>query len=270
MNYLEIEFDIENFAQQDVLVALLAAEKFEGFQEENQKLKAFISENEWDEEGLKKILQIIPASYRQRILPPENWNAAWESSFDPLVINDQVAIRAAFHHSIASATYEIIVTPKMSFGTGHHATTYMMIEQMLQLDFINKKVFDFGTGTGVLAILAEKIGAAKIIAVDNDDWSIENSRENAVVNNCTRIVIRKEDGISLSENYDVILANINLPIILKYLPDIAAAITEKGVILLSGFLQNDETQLDAALKLNLLQKIAKFKRGEWLCYLCRK
>ena len=123
--------------------------------------------------------------FKETLIPEANWNQVWESNFDPVIVDDFVAIRADFHEPVKGVSLEIIITPKMSFGTGHHATTYMMIEQMRELDFTGKSVFDFGTGTGVLAILAEKLGANKVIAVDNDEWSIENAEENFEKNNCT-------------------------------------------------------------------------------------
>src|SRR5205085_7037613 len=137
----------------------------------------------------------------------------WEKNFERVIIDDFVAIRAPFHKPIQKVTHEIVITPKMSFGTGHHATTFMMIQQMQDVDFKNKKVLDFGTGTGILAILAEKLGATKITAIDNDEWSISNANENIKTNNCRNIQLLLSDSPMLSQKFDVILANINKSVI---------------------------------------------------------
>ncbi len=134
---------------------------------------------------LNDLTSSLQLSFSKTIIEETNWNQVWESNFDPVIVDDFVAVRAHFHEPIKNVQHEIVITPKMSFGTGHHATTYMMMQQMRELDFAGKNVFDFGTGTGVLAILAEKLGAQKVIAIDNDDWSIENADENVKRNNCT-------------------------------------------------------------------------------------
>src|SRR6187399_2793810 len=185
MNYLQFEFRISNAVENEILIALLSNAGFESFVEEEKMLKAFIKETEFNESSLTGIQEIIPCTYSSTVITPQNWNAKWESSFEPIIVKDFAAIRAGFHNSIKNVKHEIIITPKMSFGTGHHATTYMMIEQMEGLDLMNKAVVDFGTGTGVLAILAEKMGASTIDAIDNDDWSIENAAENIAANGCT-------------------------------------------------------------------------------------
>ena len=265
MNYLEFDFRIDNPIQGEMLLALLADSGFEAFEEEDGRLKAFIKEEAMVPESLEDILQTVPVMFTRTIIPQQNWNAKWESGFDPVIVNQFAAIRASFHQPVQQVKHEIIITPKMSFGTGHHATTFLVIEQMAHLDLTGKTVLDFGTGTGILAILAEKMGAAKITAIDNDEWSIENSIENVKANGCSKINIQKDDTIPAGEKYDLVIANINLNVILASLSAIAAVTERNAVILLSGFLKNDETILAETLLKNSCTLQSTAKRGEWIC-----
>jgi len=172
-------------------------------------------------------------------LPKQNWNAVWESNFEPVVVDDFCAIRAEFHKPIQNVQHEIIITPKMSFGTGHHATTYMMIQQMRNISFIDKKVFDFGTGTGILAILATKLGAASVTAIDNDEWSIKNAEENFEKNNVHSICLYQSSTVS-EKNFDIILANINRSVLEQYSSTLVNLLSSQGVLLVSGLLKEDE------------------------------
>lgn len=155
-NYIEITFPVTDTGLQQVLIAQLSEEGFEGFEEKETELIAFIPEASYEKEKVQAIADTHEVSFSAIVIESQNWNAVWESNFDPVVVDDFVAVRAGFHEPVSGVELEIVITPKMSFGTGHHATTYMMMRQMRQLDFTGKKVFDFGTGTGVLAILAEK------------------------------------------------------------------------------------------------------------------
>jgi ribosomal protein L11 methyltransferase len=256
-------------AQNDNLIALLADIGYSGFEEEENSLKAFIDEKSFNSDELDVVLKIIPAEYSRSVIKEQNWNAVWESSFEPIIVKDFAAIRAGFHNSIKNVKHEIIITPKMSFGTGHHATTYMMIEEMEGLDLINKTVVDFGTGTGVLAILAEKMGASNIDAIDNDDWSIENATENIATNNCTKIKLHKAETVFHNRVYDIILANINLNVIQANLDGIAAACKKGTMILLSGFLKTDEQILVKQLSLKNITHLQALQKGEWICLLAR-
>lgn len=265
MNYLQIEFEIKNAAENEILIALLTNAGFESFEETDKSLKAFIKEKGFTEYLLKDILNIVPVNYAITIVPQQNWNARWESSFEPIIVNEFVAIRAAFHQPVKHVQHEIVITPKMSFGTGHHATTYMMIEQMKELDFANKTVVDFGTGTGVLAILAQKMGAIDIDAIDYDEWSIENAVENRAANNCNKINLIKAETIAGGKLYDIILANINLNVILENLAVIKAVSKKGTLILLSGFIKADEITMTAALSATHIRKIKTIQKGEWIC-----
>ena len=229
--------------QSDLLVALLSDIGYDGFEEDTTTLQAFIPTENFDRDKLDETIKIIPVTYSLSEIEEENWNAQWESSFQPIVVNGQVAVRAGFHPPFPNLRYDIVITPKMSFGTGHHATTHLMIEKMLGIDLFGKSVLDFGTGTGILAILAEKMGASSIAAIDNDDWSIANAAENLERNNCIKVKLEKADSIISSKHYDIILANINKNIILDNLSSLIKSLTPTGTILLSGLLAEDEADI---------------------------
>jgi len=265
-NYIEIEFRKISVEQSELLIAQLNEIGFAGFEENENDLKAFIPEQDFDKGLFLRCLEPLHIAFSETLIPEVNWNRVWESNFDPVIVNDFVAVRADFHEPINSVSVEIVITPKMSFGTGHHATTYMMIEQMRELNFIGKSVFDFGTGTGVLAILAEKLGADKVIAADNDPWSIENARENFAKNNCTAIDLRFVASTDISLPFDIILANINKNVILDNLTYFDKQLSQGGRVFLSGILAGDEPDIlkkcqECRFKLNY-----KFERHNWLFF----
>jgi ribosomal protein L11 methyltransferase len=160
-NYIQLELPVTSQDQIDWLVAELAAAGYEGFEEQDHVLKAYIPEQYWNEEVLLEIAHRVGTTYKHEMIPETNWNAVWESNFEPVTVEKFAGIRAEFHPAFEGIKHEIVITPKMSFGTGHHATTWQMILQMQDINFKEKAVLDFGTGTGVLAILAEKLGAAR-------------------------------------------------------------------------------------------------------------
>ncbi len=274
--FIQLDFANTNECQNELLIALLANIGYTGFEEGNISLMAFIPQVDFNKEELDAVLKVIPVGYTRSIIEEENWNAKWESSFKPIVVNDSVcrtpwvAIRAGFHQPITSVKHEIIITPKMSFGTGHHATTYLMIEQMEGIDFTGKTVLDFGTGTGILAILSEMMGASEINAIDNDDWSITNAIENITANNCKRIIVENTGRIPVGKIFDIILANINLNVIKDSLEAIANASKNGTVVLLSGFLVTDEPSILKELLKNGFKHLATSQKGEWICLQVQK
>lgn len=270
MSYTKIEFKNIKDSEGDILIALLADVGFESFEECENSLNAFIKQEKYNEADFKEVISRMAVEYTISVIPQQNWNAKWESSFEPIIVEDFVAIRAGFHEPVKNVQHEIIITPKMSFGTGHHATTYMMIEQMKNLDFVNKTVVDFGTGTAVLAILAQKMGSTYIDAIDYDEWSIENASENAKINDCKNIRLIKMDRLTNNKNYDIILANINLQVIMDNLTTIKEIANEDSYILLSGFLQKDEKQLYEVLDKMNMQTVKSMQRNEWICMLVKK
>lgn len=262
--YIQIEFLNISSEQSEILVAQLSSIGFEGFEEEENSLKAFIPSAEFEESLLEEITAANNIPFTKTIIEERNWNAFWESNFDPVIVDDFVAIRADFHEPITGMEHEILITPKMSFGTGHHATTYMMIQQMREIDFADKIVFDFGTGTGVLAILSEILGAKKIIAVDNDDWSIENAKENIEKNGCKEIELQKAQDAGSGKIYDIILANINKNVILGNIENLTRQLAPNGILLLSGLLSDDESEIINAVNQKSLDIKEKSGRNNWI------
>ena len=263
-DHLQITFRNIQPAQSELLIAQLADHYYEGFEEEENILKAFIQQEKFDRSLLDELSARYTLSFDQEIIREQNWNEVWESNFHPVIVDDFVAIRADFHQPVKNVEYEIVITPKMSFGTGHHATTYMMIELMEDVDFKNKTVLDFGTGTGILAILAELSGAEKIYAIDNDDWSIENAKENFQKNNCRRISLQKALDASSDKKFDIILANINKNVILENFEVLKNELESDGMLLLSGLLEKDRDDIITKAKELKLNEKTSLARNNWI------
>ena len=259
-NFIKIEIEIASSERGEILMAEFSENNFYAFEQSETCLTAYIKEEDFNEINFKIFLP-ENTIYKQSIIEDRNWNDEWEREFQPVTINNFAGIRASFHEPMKGVAHEIIITPKMSFGTGHHATTTLMIELMSHIDFKNKSVLDFGTGTGILAILAEKLGASSVIAIDNDEWSINNAHENIHMNSCKKILIEKTDNIIGIPVVDIILANITCNI----LEENAENLLMKGSqLVLSGFLLNDEKKIDSAFTKNLFNKKHRLQRNEWL------
>ena len=256
--------------QMDLLVALLSEVGFEGFEETDTALKAFLPEEQFRREVLQELLQPLALNFETELIAPRNWNAEWEQQYQPVVVDDFAGIRAHFHPPLTGVQHEIIITPKMSFGTGHHATTWQMMQLMRSINFSGKHVFDFGSGTGVLAILAEQSGAANVLAMDIDDWCIENAEENAERNQCGRINVVQGEAPPAGERFDIILANINRHILLQNMSQLSAGLTEGGILLISGFYEEEnELLLTAAIEQGL-QLVEGSVRHNWSCLKLKK
>jgi len=247
---IQVSIDVADEAVKDMMIAELADLGFDGFEETETGLLSYIALAGFDGEltsGLEELVNRYGLTYTSNAIDKQNWNALWESNFEPVLVDDFVGVRANFHDSFNGAVeHDIIITPKMSFGTGHHGTTYSVMQLMRGIDFKGQSVFDFGTGTGLLAILAHKLGAGDILAVDNDDWCIENASENIIVNNAQSIEIHKVDNAKLNKKFSIIIANINKNIILDNLAFLAEATVPGGVVLLSGLLVEDEPEIESA------------------------
>lgn len=244
--YIELAFTTQDASETDLLIGILSDIGFDGFREEHDKLFACIEQSALDQQRLSEVLPDSISAPEIREIREENWNAIWESSFEPVVIPGRLSVRAAFHQPVNGVAREIIITPKMSFGTGHHATTSLMLEVMLDVPFHQTHVLDFGTGTGVLAILAAQLGAVSVTAIDNDTWSIENARENLSVNKCKGIELVLADQLPDNETFDVILANINRNVILANADRLSELLKSDGRLLLSGLLVEDRPDIEAA------------------------
>lgn len=271
--YIQIAFDFENQDQFEILVAQLSNLGFDGFNEEEAATginngvgmssvlgtsaglgegaghcKTYILATEYNDNNIEIELNIIfnqlTITYSKSIIKEENWNAIWESNFEPVRVDDFVGIRAHFHPSFEPAVqYEINITPKMSFGTGHHGTTYTVMQMMEEINFMGKTVYDFGTGTGILAILAEKLGASSVLAVDNDDWCIENALENVQTNESRVISIQKVESALQPERFDIVLANVNRHIIEANMVELTQVGKKGGQLVLSGLLIEDQVDM---------------------------
>lgn len=264
-DHIQITFTEILPEQQDWVIAHLAEAGYEGFEQEEKILKAYIPKLNYDPVLLKELAFKYQLDFNEETIKSQNWNEIWESNFQPVIVDDFVSIRAEFHQPIKTAEHEIIITPKMSFGTGHHATTCLMIQQMRKLDLTGKTVLDFGTGTGILSILAEKTGAARISAIDNDDWSITNAAENIRKNNCSKIVVENLDKVPEDQQFDIILANINKHIIVHNFPAMVQQLSPLGNLVLSGLLTEDEEDIIALARKFSLQVGEKTTQARWIC-----
>ena len=270
MKYVEVSFSIIPFEPwNEIIIANLSILPYESFMEEGEYLKAYIQEQDFDPLVLKDLVLKLKTNkgviinYEYKNIEQQNWNHVWESHFEPVSINDQLHILAPFHPKDKYQGLIIEIEPKMSFGTGHHQTTFLMCEQISLLSLEGKNVLDMGSGTGVLAILAEKCGANEIHAFDIEPWSVENCEENAKRNNCNKIISKLGDIVDIqSHRYDVIIANINKNVLLSHLPSYSKCMNTKGILLLSGFFESDtEDLILAALAENLVLKSKKIKDG---------
>ncbi|MEL4308167.1 50S ribosomal protein L11 methyltransferase [Joostella sp. CR20] len=267
--YLEYTFKVSPTEQgNEILIAELGFAGFESFVENENGVVAYIQKEEWNANILDEI-QILESdlfeiSYEFKEIEQQNWNAEWEKNFHPIEVDGMCTVRAPFHEK-PTTKYDIIIEPKMSFGTGHHETTHMMIQFLLKNDLTNKKVLDMGCGTGVLAILAEKEGATKIDAIDIDNWCYLNSIENVERNNCKNITVLEGDASLLEgKNYDVIIANINRNILLEDIPTYAKCLNEGGTLLLSGFYKDDIPQIQKQCEAFSLKFVENLEKNHWV------
>lgn len=270
MHYFQLSIAIPNNETRELLIAALSEQGVEGFEENETTLKAFVSEADYQAEAIAEVLQQYGVTSELETIAPTNWNAEWEANFEPVVIDDFCTIRAHFHTLPIATKHEVIITPKMSFGTGHHATTHLMVAQMAHIDFEEKTVFDFGTGTGVLAVLAELLGAASIVAIDNDEWSYNNTIENIGLNNCSKIAMSMDDIETVSAGFDILLANINRHILLAYMDKMYEMLNAGGTLLMSGLLTDDEQMVCAAALAAGLVVDRVDMRNNWISILCHK
>lgn len=236
MNHIQISIEA-NEEQQELLISKLDELDAVGFEQNTTNLLAYFEEDHFNGCDVTTLLKDF--IFQVTTLPKQNWNALWESNFEPVIVDHFCSIRAHFHNPVKSGQHEIIITPKMSFGTGHHATTFLMIQQMRQINFEDKTVFDFGTGTGILSILAAKLGAASVTAIDNDEWSINNAKENFEINKTSSINLYLSSSIP-EGSFDVILANINRHVLERYSSALVNLLSVEGMLLVSGILKEDE------------------------------
>ena len=269
MRYTEVDFLVAPVEPwRDLLMVELMELGYEGFEETSHGLKAYVPTADFDRSVLDRLMVArdphASLSHTVHEVPDVNWNARWEQEFQPVEVDGKVRIRAEFHPLVAGYEHDIIITPRMAFGTGHHATTRMMVRSMLGLNLVGQHVCDLGCGTAVLAILAERLGASQVLAIDNDPTAVTNARENVEMNECTHITVEK-GGTDLPRNagYDTILANIERNTLVHAMPDLAGALAEGGSLLLSGFIRQDEGIMAQAATQAGLTNVENLEEGEW-------
>ena len=268
MNFIEYNFTVfPAVPWTEILIAKLSVIEFDSFEENESGVKSYILQDYDDEEFVKEVIEGLSEpviTYEKNVMEQVNWNSEWEKNFEPIEVDNRCFIRAEFHDRKPEIPFDIIIQPKMSFGTGHHATTYLMVDFILDNDFEGKDVLDMGTGTGILAILAKMKGAARVDGIDIDEWSYENAVENAERNK-TEITFFKGGAETIPDyKYDVIVANINKNILIEDLPFYTAALKEKGTLFLSGLYNFDEQDIVAAARDNGLNFVEKRERNEWI------
>ncbi len=269
MTYLGYDFIVSPLQPAvDILIAELGEAGFESFVETETGLTAYIQKKDWFETILDDI-QILKnntfkINFTFQDIEQTNWNEEWEKNFKPIIVDEICTVRAPFHAK-PNTLYDIIIEPKMSFGTGHHETTHMMIQHILNTDFKNKSVLDMGCGTGVLAILTEKKGAQPIDAIDYDNWCYLNSVENVARNQCSHITVIEGDARALGKKkYDIIIANINRNILMQDMAVYVSCLNTGGTLFLSGFYNNDVPIIQAECEKLKLKFVEKLERNNWV------
>ena len=279
MRYIEVYFNIKalNLAEintemvREILVAELGALNFESFVNKDDGLHAYIQENAFDEQAVKDLYILLNPNFEFKIevnsIEQQNWNAEWEKNFEQIEVDGKCVVRASFHDK-KEVEFDIVITPKMSFGTGHHETTHQMISQILNLEMKSKRVLDMGCGTGVLAILAAMKGANSITAIDIDEWAYLNTMENVLENNCDQIVV-KHGGVELigKDSFDFVFANINLNILLNDMDAYASVMHSGSKIIFSGFYTSDIPLIDKKAESLGMYSIGKTQKNKWAALL---
>ncbi len=267
---LEIFFENVLVTQMDLLIAKLFELGVNGMEESTNGLRAYAYVDQLDEESLNQFSSGAGLTFSIHEVKEQNWNALWESNFEPVVIPGKVYVRAEFHPRVEGFDHDILITPKMSFGTGHHATTMMMMKLMLEIDLVGKKVIDFGSGTGILSILALKLGASRVEAIDNEPWSVENAIDNATLNNCSQVNVSLASDLAEIASVDVLLANINKSILIEHAASIFQHVIPGGYIIISGLLRSDYDDILMIYTPFLNEPINMLQEGDWIALVFKK
>ncbi len=253
----------------DMMIAFLSQLSFDSFEEKEDGVIGYLPENKIDdllEDALEEICSKYKITFEIEEIENKNWNKEWESSFEPVAINDFCLIKADFHQDIDTSNYKytIDITPEMTFGTGHHETTYLMIELMSKIVMEDKKVLDFGAGTGILSILAEKMGADSILAIDIDPIAVDNIEKNARRNNCTKITAKEGDKAIVDKFYfNIVLANINRNVLEEEAKRLSLALKKGGFLVLSGILVEDKQRVISLYENNSMKLMKSIDKGKW-------
>jgi len=272
MNYTQISFKLNPDSEEnrEILVALLADLPFESFDETEESIMGYIPGESVDLDEINEITALLPFSVRteNEMIPDKNWNEEWEKNyFKPLLIGGRCLVRAPFHTDYESAEFELVIEPKMAFGTGNHETTTLVAEQILNMELTGKTVLDMGCGTGILGMLASLKGAKNITAIDIDSWSFESTTENARLNNILNLEAKLGDASLLgNETYEIIFANIHKNVIINDLPIYESVLQSGGKIYLSGFYTHDMPDVKAVANSLGLQETGFYEKNNWVVY----
>ncbi|KEO72090.1 50S ribosomal protein L11 methyltransferase [Anditalea andensis] len=275
MEYLEFKISCkEEFIE--ILIAELAEVGFDSFLEKEDGLEAYIQEDQFDrvafQEVLDKYISMANISVEEGRMEKVNWNTEWEKNYDPIAVGEEVYVRASFHAPKEGVKHEIVINPKMSFGTGHHATTYLMLTHLLNLPHHGKRVIDIGAGTGILAILSHKLGAATVEAFDIDDWCVDNGNENFELNGMSHVkmglgTVRE---VNPQGQFDIVIANINKNVLLDEMEVYETLVKPGGYLLLSGFYDHDVIDIEASTASFGLSKIDQMVKDKWCAVVFKK
>ncbi|SIS63039.1 50S ribosomal protein L11 methyltransferase [Belliella pelovolcani] len=275
MQYLEFKISCkEDF--REVLIAELAEVGFDSFLETDQGLDAYIEEGLFDREAYQEVLEkyqeVAHVLVEEGVMAKVNWNEEWEKHYDPIQVGEQVYVRASFHAPKPEIAHEILINPKMSFGTGHHATTFLMLSHQLDLDHQGKRVIDIGSGTGILAIMAHKLGARQVEAFDIDDWCVENGNENFDLNGMStvRMGLGTVREVAPQGIFDIVLANINKNVLLEEMEVYASLLDRGGFLLLSGFYTHDITDIEQKAAMEGLRLLKQKDKDNWAALILEK
>lgn len=257
----------------DLLIAELAEQDYDGFLETDSGFETYRPAEAFDEAELQKVLDRYrpqgEISYTTQTVEEKNWNEEWEKNFEPIIVENQCLVRASFHAAYPAYPYEIVINPKMSFGTGHHATTYLMLREQLAIDHQRKRVMDAGCGTGILSIMARQRGAASVLAFDIDAWAVENSQENFDLNDASTIRLFQGtvQEVAPGESFDIVLANINRNVLLDDMGRYAQHLAPGGGLLLSGFYEDDAPRIAKVAQAHGLALQRTQTRDHWAALL---
>ena len=260
----------------DILTAEMGYLAYDSFVETEVGFEAYISEDKFSHPGLQSLFNDYRKQtriwYELKKIPKVNWNEEWEKNYDPILVDDKIYVRATFHEAKPTYPYEIIITPKMSFGTGHHETTHQLLALQLEVDHKEKKVLDVGSGTGILAIMAAKLGASSVAATDIDDWCVENSLENFALNVVEPAFVEKGviRTLGLKDQYDIIIANINTNVLLDEIAVYATLLVDQGYLFLSGFYETDLPQILEMTTKHNLKEVKHTTRKNWVGLVLQK
>ncbi len=275
MNYIEIKVSCDAVFR-DILIAEMGELDFDSFVETEVGFDAYVEEEQFSHPGLQQLFNNYRKQtkiwYELKKIPKVNWNEEWEKNYDPIQVGEHIYVRATFHEPQPEFNYEIVISPKMSFGTGHHETTHQLLAMQLEVDHQGKRVLDVGSGTGILAIMASKLGADTVAATDVDDWCIENATENFALNQVEPQWVKQGviGSLGLIEPYDIVIANINKNVLLDEMEDYARLTKPGGHLFLSGFYAHDEADLlEKVIPLGFT-KLKSSEKRNWEALLLKK